>query len=125
MHDQIAVKVNSICDVGIAPLVAALSDIPGVITLDSCEDGAWGAYVFFKYGENWQELASLLQKITTGLAQAPLPCGYSFRLEWLGSNDQPRAQLTLEPPHVEIVAAAIQRIIPILNARMTELTGGK
>jgi len=55
-HKQVYIKVNAACDEGVAALVAALSEFEGVVTVDSCENGAWGAYVFFTYGDTWQDL---------------------------------------------------------------------
>lgn len=124
-HRQVWLKVNAQCDERIAPLVEALNEIKGVLTIDSCEDGPWGAYVFFTFVRDWKELASLLQEASSLMGGLQVPCGYSFRMKWLGSNDKPRAQLMMEPEHVAYVANGIQRIAATLNARMTELADGK
>lgn len=124
-HSQVWIKVNAPCDEGIAPLVSALNLIQGVLTVDSCQEGSWGAYIFFTYGRNWRELACLLQEMSTLLSSLQLPCGYSFRLEWLGSNSSPRAQLSMEAEHVGYVTDGIQRIVATLNARMIVLIGDR
>ena len=124
-HRQVTVKVNAQCDEGIAPLVEALSGIDGVITLDSCENGAWGAYVFFTYRDTWQQLAALLQELSSQLSTEHLPVGYSFSMEWLGNNDKPRAQLNLESEHIGFMADGIRCVTASLNARMIGLVGGK
>ena len=124
-HRQVYIKVNAEVDGGIAPLVQALNEIEGVITVDSCENGAWGGYVFFTYGEGWKELASLLQATSSLLCGLNLPCGFSLVMEWLGGNDKPRAQIAFEPEHVAYIADGIQRIAASLNARMSASTGDK
>ena len=122
-HNQVWVKVNALSDEGIAPLVSALNEIHGVITLDSCQEGAWGAYVFFTYGQDWRQLACLLQEMSSCLSNLRLPCGYRFLMEWQGSNDKPRAELQMESEHVVYITDGIQRVAATLNARMTELVG--
>ena len=109
-HEQVFIKVNATCDKGIAPLVAALNTVDGVFTLDSCQKGTYGeAYVFFTYGTTWQELAYLLQRISSYLSEIKVACGFALRLEWFGSNEYPRAQIVLEPVHVGILAAALEK----------------
>ena len=124
-HEQVMIRINALCDRGIAPLVGALNEIDGVITVDSCENGAWGAYVFFHYGEDWRDLATLLQEISSLLSDPGLPCGYSLQLEWLGSNNRPRALISLEPEHMALVAEGIGSIASILNDRMCALGGDR
>ena len=119
------VRVNAPCDEGVAPLVEALAEIKGLVTVDSCEDGPWGAHVFFTYGEGWQDLAALLQAMSTALSAPPLPCGYSFSMEWQGSNDRPRAQVALSPEHVACLADGVRRVAASLNARMIGLGHGR
>ncbi len=125
-HRQVMVRVNVECDKGIAPLVHALNGINGVITLDSCQEGVLGeAYVFFTYGRKWQELAVLLQTISSELSKISLGFGYSLRLEWLGSNEWPRAQIVLLPEHVTTLAEDIWALTKQINAHMTESIGGR
>ena len=119
-HKQVYIKVNAACDEGVAALVAALSEFAGVVTVDSCENGAWGAYVFFTYGDTWQDLAALLQGISTGLSTLGLPVGFSLVMEWLGSNKKPRALMSLAPEHVAQLVEPLRGLIPTLNARMTD-----
>ncbi len=111
MHEQVAIKVNGFCDEGIRPLVSALNEIDGVVTLDSCECGVDGeAYVFFEYGETWKEVASLLQAMSTGLSRRLVDSGHTLRLEWSGSNERPRAQIVVEPQHVATLAGHLQSL---------------
>lgn len=72
LHKQVCVKVNAFVDEKIAPLVEALSRIPGVITEYSCEDNRsdierkYGyiprAYIIFHVKEkykDWQRLGKI------------------------------------------------------------------
>lgn len=117
MHEQVAVKVNGFCDKGIQPLVLALNEIDGIVTLDSSERGVREeAFVSFEYGETWQALASLLQAMSTGLSTRLVGCVYTLRLEWSGSNERPRAQIGVEPQHVATLAAHLQSLATPLTA---------
>ena len=104
-------KVNALVDEGIAPLVEALNQLDGVITLDSCQASppanAGEAYVYFTYPGDWMNLARFLSDLSEHLRSLKLCCGYSVRLEWFGSNDQPRAQLVVHPEHVGDIASAL------------------
>ena len=56
-HEETFVKVNARVDSGIAPLIAALNEFPGLCTVDSCEGGAW---VRFRFGTALDESAAFL-----------------------------------------------------------------
>ena len=108
-HTQVPVKVNALADEEIAPLVEALSAIGGLVTIESCQSSAEGqAFVYFAYGQTWQELGEMADRLASMLRPLELCCGYSVMIEWFGSNDQPRAQLLTKPEHVAEIAAAIQ-----------------
>lgn len=109
-HKEMPVKVNAFVDEGVVPLVVALNSISGVVTLDSCErDAITGeASVYFQYGTRWQNLANLVEALSRALRSLNLCCGFSVSLEWFGSNDRPRAHLSVRPEHVADVAAAIR-----------------
>ena len=109
-HKEVQVKVNAFVDEGVAPLVVALNSIDGVVSLDSCERDAIAgeASVYFQYGVTWQDLANLVEALSRALRGLNLCCGFLVSLEWLGSNDRPRAHLSVKPEHVADVAAAIR-----------------
>src|SRR6266851_5913445 len=114
-HRQVFVKVNAPVDEGIAALVEALNQFDGIITLDSCQRGREGAYVYFTFGvylctqdADWRQLAEFVERLSADLRDLNLCCGYSLRLEWFGSNEQPRAQLVLNPEYVAAVATKIR-----------------
>lgn len=115
-HNQVIIKVNAFVDEGIAPLVLALNSIDGVITFDSCERGVSGeAYVYFTYGRSWRDLGKLLENTAAILRNLDLCCGFSVALEWFGSNEQPRALLTLRPEHVADVATRLSDELPAVS----------
>ena len=125
-HKAIQVKVNAWIDQGVAPLVVSLNEIEGVVTLDSCQEGAFGrAFCFFTYGHRWRDLGDLLQEMSTLLSNPGLPFGYSMLLEWLGSNEIPRAQVLVDPEHADLLADGIRQITPELNRRMSASVGDK
>ena len=60
-HREIMVKVNAPVDEGIAPLVAALSSIDGLVTMESCQGDPpeRDAFVVFRLG-SWRECGEFL-----------------------------------------------------------------
>ena len=117
MHEQALVKVNALIDKDIAPLVEILNRFKNILTLDSCQDGAEGAYVYFSwtngstYQTNWKDLGAFLDQLSVRLRDLGLCCGYSLRLEWFGNNEQPRAQLVISPRHVAAVTERIREMV--------------
>jgi hypothetical protein len=108
VHRTILVKVNAYVDAGVAPLVTALNAIDGVVTLASCEQGPLGlATVCFMYGADWRELAVLLDSLANEIRTLNLCCGSIARLEWMGSDERPRAHLAVMPEHIAAVADAV------------------
>jgi len=54
-HEQVWIKTNTPVDAGIADLVSALNDFPGVRTIESCQGTASEpAWVAFWYGSHWE-----------------------------------------------------------------------
>lgn len=81
-HKQVCVKVNAFVDEKIAPLIEALSNLPGVITEYSCEDNRSDieknsgylprAYVIFHVKEkykNWKQLGKVCNKIALAISE--------------------------------------------------------
>jgi hypothetical protein len=59
-HKEVEVKVNALVDEGVADLVGALSEVPGLVTLESCQGGAGqDAYVFFRMVD-WRQIGEFL-----------------------------------------------------------------
>src|SRR3990167_4811908 len=118
MHEQTFIKVNAECDKEVAPLVLALNEIQNLITLDSCHEGIYGeAYIFFTYGETWQETGALANEIASVLRENGVCCECLVRLEWVGSNDRPRAKLVCNTGHVGGIADIINSSAARINLR--------
>lgn len=108
MHREVPVRVNAWVDEGVADLVVALNAIPGVKTLDSCqEDPRHGlASVMFcthDEGELYATVGRLAQVIATG------PRGQvSLSVMW-GSDDAPAiADLRCPLERLSAVAGAVR-----------------
>ncbi len=125
-HKQIMIKVNAEVDEGVAPIVRVLNEINGIVTLDSCQQGIYGeAYVFFIYRKDWQELGLLLNEMATILRENGICCECVLRMEWVGSNDHPRAKLSCGAGHVGDIADIIRQSVAKINCRMSELIHDK
>ena len=125
-HKQVMIKVNAECDEEIVPIVLALNEIDGVITLESCQRGIYGeACVFFTYGKNWWEMGCLMQELSMCLRENGICCEAVLRLEWVGSNDCPRAKLVFDIEHMGRITDIIRSSLVRINDRMTELIHGK
>ena len=119
LHPQVMIKINAECDEKIAPLVLALNKVNGLVTLDSCQVGVYGeSYIFFTYGETWKETGFLVNELATILRENGVCCEGILRLEWVGSNDRPRAKLVCDPRHVDGIADMICLAANRLNDRM-------
>jgi hypothetical protein len=124
-HKQVIIKVNAECDEGIVPIVLALNQIEGVITLDSCQCGIYKeAYVFFTYGETWQKTGCLANELASCLRENGICCECIIMLEWVGSNDRPRAKLVCNSRHVDGVADIINSSAARITTHMLELIHG-
>lgn len=125
-HKQIMIKVNAECDEGIVPIVLALNEINGVVTLDSCQCGVYGeAFVHFTYGKNWQEIGYLVNELASCFRDNGVCCEGVLRLEWLGNNDCPHAKLVCNAGHIGSIADIIATSAAKINDRMSELIHGK
>lgn len=107
-HREVPVKVTAWVDEGIADLVTALNDLPGVETLDSCQEGPDGmARVTFCTHENTalHRMADHLADAIDGHAWAPQ---VSLSL-WGGCDDETLvADLLCPPALVPALAGAIR-----------------
>jgi hypothetical protein len=106
-HRGIPVQVNAWVDEGIAELVAALNAVPGVMTLDSCQQRPDGlASVMFCTDDR-----TMLYDAVSRIAQA---IGHGQRENvtlslWWGSDDAPAvADLTCPPALVTPIARQVE-----------------
>lgn len=105
-HTEVPVRVNAWVDQGVAELVAALNDLPGVLTLDSCECGADGdAYVFFTtHGSD--ALLDAAEQVSQALKGAE-DCEAVVAVEWWYGSDTPTGRLRCRPADVPAVASRL------------------
>jgi hypothetical protein len=107
-HREIPVKVTAWVDEGIAPLVTALSDVPGVLTLDSCQEGQDGlARVTFCTHDN-QALPRIVERMTHFLERWGWQERATVQL-WAGCDgDTLSADLYCPPALVSALAGEIR-----------------
>lgn len=125
MHNQVIIKVNAKVDKGIAPLVAALNEIIGLLTLDSCEKGILDeGYVFFSWGKDWHGLGHLLDVLYEELTKVRLEEHCSLSIQWCDKSEWPRGLMIMPKEHVAILAENIQRFSEQINLRMSQSDNG-
>jgi hypothetical protein len=109
-HNQVQVKVNAWVDEGIADLVAALSDIEGLVTLESCQGGetAGDAFVYFRLG-GWQQSGEFLFEKLLAVLPPDLKAVTSLRLSAYDA-DVPLASITIEPCAVSALTGCIREL---------------
>jgi hypothetical protein len=118
-HREVQVKVNAFVDEGIAPLVAALSHVDGLVTLESCQGSAGGrdAYVHFKM-KDWRTLGlflfdGLLPALTPDLRSAT-----ALRIQAYDS-DVAHGTISTDPCAILAVAHAIEAVLaPTIGSRI-------
>ena len=112
MHCIQVVKVNAPVDRGIVPLVMAFNCFPEILTLDSCEDGPEGAYVYFRLSQNnGPGLPLFCRELAAHLSALNLrDNGLRLCLEWCGDFSECMAQLVLPPEKIDVVTSAISRM---------------
>ena len=121
MHQEIHLQVNAWVDEGIAPLVAALNRFERIVTVDSCQgDESQPAYVYFKEHPDSSGLALFVQDLAEILRDCDLRCDYTLRVEWLGEDLEPMAQILALPSSIQLLADALTKAV---NSRHTSASG--
>jgi hypothetical protein len=109
-HTQVVVKVNAEVDERVAPLVSALNEFDGVITLDSCQgDACQMAYVYFTRTGTANGLLSFVNELA-GSLNARLSARqneYELVLEWTAGTEKPLAVLRTRPDYLSELANAL------------------
>ena len=107
-HREISVKVNAWVDEGIADLVLALSEIDGLVTLESCQGDGSGrsAFVIFQYG-GWRDVGEFLYEKLLPALSADLRSAISLDVR---AYDTEIAQGT-----ILVSACAIPRLTAIVR----------
>jgi hypothetical protein len=109
-HTQVVVKVNAEVDEHVAPLVSALNEFEGVITLDSCQgDKGLMAYVYFTRCGTSGELLSFVNELAANLNArlAARQNEYEMVLEWTAGTEKPLAVLRTRPDYLTELATAL------------------
>jgi hypothetical protein len=91
-HREVPVKVTAWIDEGVVPLVLALNEHPGVMTLDSCQGdpGERPASVFFCYRGDAKDAALFIAALAEYLAPHERAADYVLAAEWRsGQVSQP------------------------------------
>lgn len=89
-HPQVLVQTNTPVDEGIAPLVVALNQFPGILTVDSCQGGGKGlnSYVAFDVESHWHALAEFVHQLSHALrSRIDGDLGYSLSVEWFAGGE--------------------------------------
>lgn len=103
-HTEVPVKVTAWVDRGVADLVTALNQLPGLLTLDSCEEDENGdAHVFFTARGDSSSLFSAATAISRALRDAD-DCQSVVAVEWWYGADTPTGRLRCRPVDVPFVA---------------------
>jgi hypothetical protein len=108
MHREVPVQVNAWVDEGVADLVLALNAIPGIQTLDSCQEDpnhGQASVMFCTHDE--AELYVTVSRLAQAIGDGPRGC-VSLSLSW-GSDGAPAiADLRCPPERLSAVAGAVR-----------------
>jgi hypothetical protein len=109
-HGQVVVKVNAQVDERVAPLVSALNEFDGVLTVDSCQGDAGSmAYVYFTRSGTSRDLLLFVDELAASLNArlAARQNEYEIRAEWAAGTEKPLAVLITRPEYIDVLADAL------------------
>jgi hypothetical protein len=117
-HAEVPIKVTTLVDRGVVPLVRALDEYETVLAVASCENDPHfgGAYVMFRATEDADKLGSRLAR---SLTDAP---DYRLQAEWRPGESEPLLTLSCPPDQVELVAGLLSAARSSVSACDTERT---
>jgi hypothetical protein len=108
VHQEVPVKVTAWVDEGIAPLVLALNELPGVQTLDSCQGSTQRpAHVFFAHRGDAKTAAAFAADLGAALAPHDDAADYTLTAEWRPGTDQPVFRLACPTAQADKLAAVL------------------
>jgi hypothetical protein len=125
-HIQTYAKVNAKVDVGIVPLIEALSLFPGLETIESCQRDENGAWVCFQYGEGWRSLAEFVFSFFGPELERRVADDAAVVMRYAPGGGFILADLTVRPGMADRVAVAIAEIasaFPDAISRRITMTG--
>lgn len=124
-HKCVQVKVNAFIDEGVAPLVAALNEFDGVMTMDSCEKSPihGSPFVSFLYGDYaLQPTVAFVWELKEKLDELRMCCGWELSIGLpVEDNGYPHGVLVVGPKLLRKVAEHLRKIAPEINRRRSEL----
>lgn len=120
-HREVLVKVNTLVDEGIAPLVEALSAWPEIRTFESCQESILGsrrngvAFVTMEWGNSDKpdiaKMAVFVDKLATSFAALGWGCGIEtvgtethISMDWCGDRRPPCVTVRLPSKFIEEAA---------------------
>jgi len=107
---MVPVKINAWVDEGIAELVAALSRVKGLETLESCQgDAERDAFVIFRYGD-WRKCGELLFGQILPRMSPDLRADVSLKLQAY-DTDTVSGRIMLEPSAVSAFTRCVREAI--------------
>jgi len=107
MHQEVPTKVNAWVDEGVVPLVEALSDVPEIVTLDSCENDNGKVRVTFTTHGGTEDIVDAVRTLSSQLHE--LESSSVLSLEWSFGGERPLAHLRCRPSDVPIVVKRLRR----------------
>ena len=109
-HREVPVKVNAWVDEGVVDLVSALSEIDGLVTIESCQgaEGMRPAFVIFRYGD-WQQCGDLLFGQLLPKMTPELRAMTALRIEGYDA-DTASGSIRIEPSAVSDLAVCVRRL---------------
>jgi hypothetical protein len=116
VHQGTFVKVNAPVDIGIAPLVAALSEIEGLETVESCQGDPGGkkAFVLFRFGD-WDACGRLLFDHILPAMSDDLRAVVSLTIQAYDETNA-LASISLDASAIEEMTAVVRRLSLTVSA---------
>lgn len=115
-HREVAVKVNAYVDEGIADLVSALSEVPGLVTMESCQGGdGQDAYVHFRMSD-WRQLGQFIFERLLPAMEPDLRAVASVRIQAYDAK-MAHGSITIDPAAIGMMAKCIRDLTPAVGPR--------
>lgn len=115
-HVEVPIKVTAWVDEGVAPLVRALNEYPGVVTVDSCQCDSRDGKARVDFTTHDDGLGALVEHMAADLATMK-DCPAVLSLGWWYGGEDPIACLRCPPTEAGRVAEHLTESVS--GARMT------
>lgn len=108
-HKQVQVQVNAFVDEGVADLVKALSRVPGLVTLESCQGGdGQDAFVLFTLG-GWKDAGGFLFECLLPAMSPDLRSTASLRLRAY-DEEMAQGEISIDPRAISSLVQCITNL---------------